>query len=241
MRWLARTWSQTSPSNIIYQIIFVADTLGLTTVDARFEGVGGGFGESVIQWQSVVTNPITLQVTTNSVYLTDDLAPIVQSPLPPNLSLLTNSFGLSGQPLLIPNNYTISRSFAGFNTLTIGNTNFDTSIFNGALNSNGAFLSTNIYSALGVNLAPVTFQPDPTLPNSTVSNVAGRIEINATNVLDLTGATITGPNYLRLNSTNHFVGSSQCPDYLSICRHQPWFHQRSTRRDQSGCAIYSPL
>ena len=199
---------QTSPSNIAYQIIFVADTLGLTTVDARFEQTGGLFGEPVIQWQATVTNPITRQVMTNSLYLIDDLAQLVQSPLPPNLGLLTNSFGLSGQPLLVPNNFTITRTFGGFNTLSTGNTNFSTVLFNGALNTNGALRSTNVYSALGVNLAPVTFEPDPTLPNSTVSNVAGRIEINATNVLDLTGATITGPNYLRLNSTNHFVGTT---------------------------------
>ena len=68
------------------------------------------------------------------------------------------------------------------------------------------FAETNAYTAYGVNIAAVTFEPDPTVPGQTVTNVPGRIVINADKYLDLTRTMISGPNYLNLVSTNHFVG-----------------------------------
>jgi len=51
-------------------------------------------------------------------------------------------------------------------------------------------------------------RPDFNLPGSVISNTPGRIVINADRVLDLTRAKITGPNYMNLVATNHYVGST---------------------------------
>ncbi len=71
-----------------------------------------------------------------------------------------------------------------------------------------AFPATNAYSALEVNVQPVTFAPDVSAAASTLTNLPGRMAISATNWLDLTRAKITGANYLNLVASNHFVGSS---------------------------------
>jgi hypothetical protein len=191
--------NSTGPSNITIQVVFINTNLAGISTDVRFLPGSPDFATPIIQWQALITNNLGLlgqSVTTNNLYLADQFGSF------PTNFLITNGFSLSGIPTVAPYNYSFFRSFPGYNNVPQGNGTFDPTLF---INS---FPQTNDYAAYGVTLAPVTTFPDPTLPGSTVTNTAGRIQINASTVLDLTSSKITGPNYLNLSSTNHFVGSA---------------------------------
>ena len=193
-----------SDSNIVVQAVLVGDSLGLITPMVGFQP-SGDFQIPIIQWLGVVTNKLG-QTVTNTLYLEDTLGTIS------NLTIVTNSVSLSGVNLLVPTNFTITRTFPGagtFATLNPGNIPYSTALFANAFAGNNGNLSTNQYSALGVNLEPVTAQPDPNLLGSTASNVAGRIVITADQYLDFTSATVDAGNYLGVTATNHFQGSDQ--------------------------------
>lgn len=186
-------------SNITYQLVIVGNANTNVGIDCRFEfastnigGPGPDFAVPIIQWSSTTTNNLGV-ITSNALYLADGFGAFT------NLQVVTNGFSQNTSPQLIPFNYTFSESFPGYNLLPTGNSLYDPTII--------PFLpETNAYTAYGVNVQAVTFQPDPTVPGQTVTNVPGRIVINADKYLDLTRATLSGPNYLNLVSTNHFVG-----------------------------------
>lgn len=199
----ANLYVDPSGSNIDWQVVYVNTDLNGITTDVRFQGNGIGFATPIIQWQAPVTNflgSLGQSITTNYLYVADRYGSF------PTNYLITGSFSLSGVPQPAPYNYTFYRSdptFGGYASLPQGNLPFDPRLVFAS-----AFGETNEYAAYGVQVAPVTAFPDPGLPDSTVTNVPGRIQINANSSLDLTMAQITGPNYLNLSSTNHFVGSA---------------------------------
>ncbi len=182
-------------SNFTYQVVFINPNIGIST-DVRFEPATD-FALPIVQWLAVVTNNAGVPIATNTLYLSDAFGALT------NLELFTNNFSISGVPQPAPFNYAFANTFFGYTNLPHGDTAYVTSLFDPS-----AFRETNAYSAYGVSIAPVTSIPDPTTPGSTIPNIPGRIEINASEVLDLTLANITGPNYLSLASTNHFVGSA---------------------------------
>lgn len=188
-------------NNFTFQAVFVGDGVGQTTIDVRFLPAGD-FAIPIVQWSSVVTNPFSGQISTNTLYLEDTLGVIT------NMSLVTNGFTLLQQPEVAPTNYFVFRSFPGFSSLPVGNTPFSTTLFSNAFDTNAPFATTNQYTAYGVDVLPVTFVPQPNLPGQTITNVGGRIELTADTVMDMTRVKIAGPNYLRVTSTNHWVGSS---------------------------------
>jgi hypothetical protein len=189
--------NEISPSNIVVQVILYGDTLGLVNMNAGFQPIAGSnYATSVVTWSSTVTN-VYGQVFNNDLYLTDDIGSLT------NATEQTNSKTASGRTLLIPTNYTI---FRGTTIFSPGNAPYSPGLFaNGFSTNNGTI--TNQYTALGVNVAAVTVQPDPTIAGSTFSNVAGRVQITANTSLNLTSAVIPAGNYLGLTATNHFVGS----------------------------------
>jgi hypothetical protein len=201
--------NQIDGSNNLVQAVLVGDSLGLVTPTVGFEpsgdfGFTSDFEVPIIQWLAVVTNNLG-QIITNTLYLEDTLGAVS------NLTIVTNTVSLSGVNLLVPTNYAITRTFPGigtFGALSNGNVPYSTALFANAFAGRNA-ASTNQYAALGVQLAPVTAQPDPNLPGQTTSNVTGRLQITADQYLDLTGATISSGNYLGLTATNHYAGSAQ--------------------------------
>ena len=182
-------------SNITSQLVLVNTNFGIAT-DVRWDQIGQFAAVPVIQWLSMVTNSAGV-VTTNTLYLSDVFGALT------NFSLVTNGLSQNLSPQLAPFNFSYTLSFPGYTNLPEGNTVYNPSTFFA-----GAFPETNQYSAYGINILPVTFQPDPTVPGQTLTNIPGRIVINADNYLDLTRTTINGPNYLSLTSTNEFVGST---------------------------------
>jgi hypothetical protein len=188
--------NQVNPSNFTFQVVIVNTNIVTNgiSVSVGFEPGNHGFHIPVIQWAAAVTNGQTPG--TNALYLLDAFGSDT------NLALATNGVSLTGLPFLVPTNYTITRFFPDFSFLPTANATYDGTVFT------GLFPITNQYSALGVTIAPVTATPDPSSSVSSITNIPGRIQINASNNLDLTLATITGPNYLNLTATNNFVGSA---------------------------------
>ena len=185
---------QVNASNISTQIVFVGNTNPAISTDVRFEFSGGDFATPVIQWLALITNNVGT-ITTNTLYLTDTFGSRT------NFQLVTNGFTLTLAPEQAPINFNFSTAFFGYTNIPKGNTTFDPNLI-----PQGGI--TNYYTAYGVNIQPVTFQPDPSVPGQNLTNIPGRIIINADKYLNLTRTKINGPNYLRLVSTNHFAGSA---------------------------------
>ena len=72
----------------------------------------------------------------------------------------------------------------------------------------GLIINSNIYSY--VFATPIgTTEPLSSIANGALTNMVGRIEIAATNELNLSLATLSGMNYLQLGSTNNFDDDGQ--------------------------------
>jgi hypothetical protein len=184
-------------SNLITQVVFFGnfDTNISTTVRFELCPAHQPFPVPVVRWQSVITNTYNQQLITNSLFLSDFFGGTT------NLVTTTNVSPTILIPTQSPVNYQFARSFADYNSLSNGNTLFDSTM----LAVGPGF--TNSYAGYSVNLLPVSAMPDPNVPSSNITNTPGRIEITADKVLDLTGSLLTGPNYLKLVATNHYVGS----------------------------------
>lgn len=191
--------NQINPSNITYQVVFINNNLTGVTAQVSFAPLDD-FAVPVIKWSAVVTN--AGQIATNTLFLSDYFGAYT------NLALVTQNFTISGVPQPSPFNYIFSRGFIGFDTFPAGNTLYRPSLFANAFDTNAPFSTTNEYSAYSVSIGQTTVRPDFNLPGSVISNTPGRIVINADKVLDLTRAKITGPNYMNLLATNHYVGST---------------------------------
>lgn len=194
--------NEINASNFTYQVVFVGGTNTNITVSVGFEDSGTAFAIPTVQWLSVVTNNFGV-TTTNTLYLQDEFG--AQT----NFALYTFFTGNSGAPQFSPTNYLFTPfdpTFGGFGFLSPGNAVYDPNVF---FVQTGGLPATNQYSAWEVSVQPETFQPDPTVPGQTLYNIPGRIVLQASNYLDLTLATVSGPNYLNVTSTNHFVGSAQ--------------------------------
>jgi len=175
-------------TNRFVQACFLSDTNDAVLNNVYFPFLG----EIVVEWQGLYTN-VAGATLTNYLYLLDDFG-----------SGLTNSLvsrGLvSAVPTLIPRNYSFIRG---------GPFNFGTPAAPGLPGGTFDFLTvTNEWAAYEAIFAPTTQVPGA-IPGQVITNLPGRIEIVAEEVLDLTRARITGLNYLRLRSTNHFAGSSR--------------------------------
>ncbi len=199
-----------NPSNIYTQAVLWLDNEGIATESAFFLPPDStfvstnNFGTAVVEWSVVVTNAFG-QVLTNTLFLTDDLGS-----LPTNVTFVTNNTTLKGLAQLVPTNYTLLTTFPdprGLNNT--GNTPYKNSLFTNGFgtNGNGVGSITNIFSTFAVTLAPVTVEPDSGVAGSSPSNVPARVEISASQTLDMTGAIIDAGNYLNLTSTNDYRGS----------------------------------
>lgn len=183
-------------SNVYHQVVILNTNLAGVGVSVRFDP-SATLPTPTVNWEAVVTN-ITGAIITNDLYLQDNLGG--------SNSLGTNGYTLSGIPQFGPTNYVFTRTFPGFNLLTAPDPGYDpTTIFA------AAFKATNLYSVYEVQVQPTAFAPDLTAVTATVTNLPGRVVLTATgpgSYLDLSRATVTGPNYFALNATNDFRGTS---------------------------------
>src|SRR6202012_2871570 len=120
-------------------------------------------------------------------YLTDDYArgastnAAVNNGLPNNFSFLTSSSPLLANP--------VTAGF--FNVFPAVN------VTNPFAYMNGRLLGTTVSTNASI-----------TNPHGALTNLVGRIQITASNELNLTGVSISGPNYISLVAPHQFDGSA---------------------------------
>lgn len=175
-----------STNAAIIEAVFVEDVNPAVSHNVYFSPVTVNTGTMTVGWSGVYTNIATGQTFTNYLYLTDQPALI--------LSNGVNIVTINGTT---PDNYTIQGSATPLYT---GPTpeGFSDVFIPGLL--------TNNYSYLEAQLMSTTVSTN--LVGTNVSAIGGRIEITATNELQLANAQISGENYLSLTSTNEFDGAN---------------------------------
>ncbi|MCS7090828.1 MAG: hypothetical protein NZM03_08980 [Limisphaera sp.] len=162
---------------------------------------------NVIRWQGVFSNLVTLERTTNDLYLMEFLTPnnyifnltngtLYASSLSPRGASRPFNFWLSG----------VQPSF--YSTMpVVGGTTFDSNSWFYTIGTNLVLDITN--SGYRTRIIPAAMVPSETQPGSVFSNVAGRVELVARQILDLRDARISAPSYLRLEATNHLADNAQ--------------------------------
>lgn len=183
-------------SNIIYRAIFVQNNSPTAPYNVYINPLGfstinefAGLGTLTVEWTGYYTDPATGNSFTNYLYLDDDAV----------LGASTNAMVYGGQP----NNFTLFASttpqFTGIPTNAPG---FLPVFANQAI--------TNPYSYMNAQITASTVATNATSGgniNGSVTNLIGRIQINAGQELNLNNAEIVGDNYLSIQATNQFDGS----------------------------------
>jgi hypothetical protein len=164
-------------------------------------GPPGPYGSiHYIKFEALTTNVVTGTITTNDLFLEDRLARTDIVRLMPSISAAANP--VLAPTTFQPTNFLLSVVDNGFSSATpVDPTLFDPTIFDG---TNSPFVTNTAWS---VTLGIAGAVPDPNLVGSTWSNLPGRIEVNSDN-LDLDRTRISGVNFLALNATNNFLGST---------------------------------
>lgn len=176
-------------NDVIYRGIFLQDSSPPNvTKEVFFGGSGVGAGAAHIQWSATVVDPVTGAVSTNYFYLSD-------------LYILVSEtnflFAING----VPNNFT----FAQANTPLIGLPAPQPPGPPPIFNPPGAV--TNFYSYVNADLISTTVPTNVTVFGA-LTNVPGRVQIEADGSLNLNHTHISGNNYLSLKATNNFVGNT---------------------------------
>ena len=184
----------TNPTNIIYRAIIIQNASTNVPYNIYFEGINNGsplnffgVGAAHVEWDGAYLDPSTGNYYTNYLYLTDDYVG----------SASTNNPIFGG----IPNNFTFITSFTplinNINPTSPGFIQFPDQYF------------TNRYAYMNGQLVPGTAVTNASSsnPSGSITNIAGRIQISASNALNMAQAIISGPNYMSIICTNQFNGS----------------------------------
>ncbi|MGH7951407.1 MAG: hypothetical protein ACREFE_05755, partial [Limisphaerales bacterium] len=137
-----------------------------------------------VEWDGTYVDPASGLEGTNYIYLEDDFGEI------------TNLQTFGGVPV----NYFLFQAGPGF----FGNNYAPSGLPPNTFGNNAV---SNDYAFYNVELSPTTASTNG-IANGAITNIAGRIQITATNDLDLNLAEINGANYLSLQSTNQFDGNN---------------------------------
>ena len=180
-------------SNVILRAVFVQDSSPNVSYNVYFSsntpiaiGGGAGFIQDNIVWTGSYVDPVTGTAATNYLVLDDGTV------------LSTNEPTING----IPVNFKLTSSTTPFSLGSPASSAFPSGLF-------GISLVTNFFSFVAAQFVSTTTStnPGPLNPSGALTNLPGRIYITANGGLDLSMASITGPNYLSLTATNQFAGS----------------------------------
>ena len=184
----------TNPTNIIYRAIIIQNASTNVPYKIYFEGINNGspldffgIGAAHVEWDGTYLDPSSGNYFTNYLYLTDDYVG----------SASTNNPIFGG----IPNNFSFVTSYTplinNINPTAPGFVLFPDQLF------------TNRYAYMNGQLVPGTAvtNANSSNPSGSVTNIAGRIQISASNTLNMAQAIISGPNYMSIICTNQFNGS----------------------------------
>jgi hypothetical protein len=150
--------------------------------------LGLGSGDVTIQWAGSYINPVTGIISTNYLYLNNDYV----------LGASTNVALING----VPDNFVFSEKNAPFqfpNGITPAPAGFIPALY--------AFGElTNSFSYGNIQLIATT-ESTNNIANRSITNLLARIEISASNELNLAHAQINTPNYLSIQAPHQFDGS----------------------------------
>jgi hypothetical protein len=181
--------AQPATNYIIYRAIFLNNNPGTNvTQNVYFGGDAVGAGAAHVEWVGTYVNPVTGMTESNFLYLSDFYAQGAR----------TNNPIIAG----VPENFTFAEGGQEFYGLPAP-IQFPYGVFNlGTV--------TNNYSYVNVELCPSSVATNT--PDSNVTNylaiLSGRMQVSASQELNLAGAEISGPNYLSLSSPHQFDGSA---------------------------------
>jgi hypothetical protein len=189
-------------SNTLHQILILSEPNPSFVNRAFFDPNFGIF----VQWQWNATNwPSGVVSSNNYLILEDSFGEVTNFQVGEQFAGAT--FGIPNigngaaaqNPTYIPVTY----------SLTLANTPLSSFYYEGQPTSSANLnlpmtVVTNNYAAYEAIFTPMTQLPTD-IVGGNVTNVPGRIEINASGTLDLTEAKISSPNYLLLKATNNFV------------------------------------
>jgi hypothetical protein len=176
-----------TPSNNIIRAVFIEDSSGTNvTYNVYFDTAGLGFGSGnvTVEWTGSYQDVATGNYLKDYLYLNDNY----------DLGASTNVMLINGYP----DNFTFTESTVKLINQTPAPVQF--------YNNFPAGTITNRYAFANVQLVAGTASTN-TIPNLSVTNLPGRVQINASSELNLALAQITGPNYMSVQSTNQFDGS----------------------------------
>lgn len=179
--------STNADGTIVWRAIFLQDSSPANVTNHVYFGEGVGNGTLHIEWVGVYRDPATGGNATNYFYLSDE----------PALRRVTNGF--TANP---PSDFQYTESSIPG---TFANPATPPSFVNPVQPPN--LIVTNDYSY-------ISLQPVPTLvaTNSVVggspTNLPGRVQLTASDSMNLANVQITGPNYLALNAPVNFLGNS---------------------------------
>ncbi len=141
-----------------------------------------GSGDVNIQWTGTFTDPATGNTFTNYLYLNDDYL----------LGVSTNVMLVNG----FPNNFTITT------WTTPQLTNYTPTVLGSAVAFPAGGI-TNFYSFGAISLFAGSASTNSII-NGSLTNFASRIELAGSNELNLSGAQISGANYISVQAPNQF-------------------------------------
>jgi hypothetical protein len=182
-------------TNLFRKVVFLAETNSAMSNNVFF--VDSPEGDVIVEWQAHYIHPITGTPFTNYMYLFDSMDSIT------NLVVLTNNFGQFNiffpppLPTFRPTNFFFFRGGPLFLGLTPSPQTIPPP-FPGR--------ATNAYSAYSALFQPTT-RVVTNVSGQALTNLPGRIEITADDILNLDHTRIAGLNYLKLSASNHFAGN----------------------------------
>ena len=182
--------AQPATNYIIYRAVFLNNNPGVgVSNNVYFGGDFVGAGAAHVEWVGTYLDPSTGNMASNYLYLSDLYF----------LGAKTNNPIING----IPENFTFAEGAQVFFGIPAP-VQFPTNVFNiGPV--------TNYYSYVDAQLTPTTVSTNDS-GNPYVTNylaiLPGRMQVSASQELNLAGAEITGPNYMSLSSPHQFDGAS---------------------------------
>ena len=182
-------------SNVIYRSVFVENDNPAVPYNVYIDSPAGatlGFesGAAHVEWLGSIIDPATGSTTTNYLYLTDNYAfgastnVAVIGGVPDNFSFISSSTPLlvgpiPVSPFPVPSPFTTAYISNRFSYMS------------------GQILASSISTNIST-----------TNPHGSLTNLPGRILVNANQELNLENAIISGQDYLALTATNQFDGSA---------------------------------
>jgi hypothetical protein len=176
-------------SNEIIRAVFIEDTSPTNVAYNVYfdsDNIQFGIGNVTIEWVGSYLDAPTGNTLHNYLYLNNDYT----------RSTATNLTYVNG----IPDNFTFTSSSTSLSTgLTPAPAGFANVFLPGGVTNRYAYAEAQLIStSVGLN----------SIANGAITNLPARIQIAASNELDLSFAQLTGANYLSIQSPNQFDGSA---------------------------------